>query len=126
MAWVQIGPPACDSDLLPHLRNTTFYDIFAAAEPTDDVTCPAGYTPVKTGETKILECLQVLPGMELLASRLETRRHACTACIGGCYYVQLSRGATGQLTLTHHTHLSCCRIPYTCDAMLLRCNAVVN
>lgn len=83
MAWTQIGPEACNDDLMPHLRNTTFYDIFAAGEPTDDVTCPAGYTPVKTGETKMLECLQVKPGMELLASRFETRRCA-HACIGGC------------------------------------------
>lgn len=73
MTWIQIGPAACDDDLLPHVRNTTFYDIFNVAEPTDEWTCPAGYTSVKTAEK--LECLHVKVGRELLASRFETRRY---------------------------------------------------
>lgn len=77
MSWIQIGPPACNVDLQPHMRNTTFYDLFTAAPPLADATCPPGYAAAKTGDTFALECLQVKAGQELLASRFETRR-CCT------------------------------------------------
>lgn len=72
VTWMQLGPEACNEDIVPYMRTTTFYDIFNTTQPLDDVSCPAGYTPVKTG--KSLECLAVKEGMELLASRFETRR----------------------------------------------------
>ena len=51
-----------------------FSDIFETADLTADGTCPTGF-PSSNAEGRA-ECLKVKPGMEMLASRLETRRYA--------------------------------------------------
>jgi uncharacterized protein len=51
-----------------------FSDIFEAKKPGEDNSCEEGFTSINT--TTGHECLQVKPGMEAVASRLETRRYA--------------------------------------------------
>ncbi len=58
---------------------TTFNDIFDRQEPAEGGGCAAGYTEVN--HTYGHECLMLKPGMEVAASRLETRRYA--AMLGG-------------------------------------------
>lgn len=55
----------------------TFADIFEAETPNGDGTCPtAGFKAVRGANSENLECLKLKPGMELPASRFETRRYA--------------------------------------------------
>jgi secreted PhoX family phosphatase len=95
MKWYQtsgVGAGAADLDWIPlgHATNAevaalitsniTFSDIFDDAAPIVDglgveSSCPIGYTPVNVGDP-LTECLSLVPGMELAASRLETRRYA--------------------------------------------------
>jgi len=87
--WVQTGDingGSADLDWIPLGRanaaeiktaiddKTRFSDIFDAADPLADATCPAGFTSINTEVGQ--ECLAVKPGMETIASRLETRRYA--------------------------------------------------
>lgn len=51
-----------------------FSDMFDAAPMSGSGGCPEGFGPSNAGERP--ECLRVKPGMEVLASRLETRRLA--------------------------------------------------
>jgi secreted PhoX family phosphatase len=51
-----------------------FSDIFETASPNEDNTCPAGFTSINTEIGH--ECLMVKPGMDMIASRLESRRYA--------------------------------------------------
>lgn len=51
-----------------------FSDLFETADMNDDGTCPEGFS-ASNAEGRA-ECLKVKPGMESLASRLETRRYA--------------------------------------------------
>jgi secreted PhoX family phosphatase len=58
-----------------------FEDIFDAQIPNADDSCNEGYTLVAKGHAATTgdtykECLKVKPGMEVAASRLETRRYA--------------------------------------------------
>jgi hypothetical protein len=55
----------------------TFASIFDAEAPANNGTCQtAGFKPVRGANAETLECLRLKPGMELAASRLETRRYA--------------------------------------------------
>nr|ANY58019.1 alkaline phosphatase [uncultured bacterium] len=63
-----------------------FQDIFDT-EPVNESACSAGFTLVRAnGDNEDLECLKLRPGMELAASRLETRRYS------------VLKGATAELT----------------------------
>jgi secreted PhoX family phosphatase len=79
LAWVNLGH-ASDAHIRELYLNKkiTFGDLFAEKAPTkkEDGTyrCPAQFTLVK--HTYGLECLKVKPGMDIAASRLETRRYA--------------------------------------------------
>jgi uncharacterized protein len=93
LEWISLGR-AAESDLIPHLRNTSFSDLFDTADPIVPPaasasfvpegapaaaaaagTCPPGFRSINAygvGQ----ECLRVKEGKELLASRFETRRYA--------------------------------------------------
>lgn len=74
LEWIDLGHAT--SDAVKELIDSriTFDQIFDAVDPNEDGTCAAGYTSVNT--TWGQECLMVKEGMELAASRLETRRYA--------------------------------------------------
>jgi secreted PhoX family phosphatase len=73
--WISLGHASQD-ELRPAIRerDVRFDELFTAADPDASGGCPAGMasTNTLTGH----ECLAVKPGMDLLASRLETRRYA--------------------------------------------------
>ncbi len=74
LSWVNLGH-ADDVSIREAIESgITFSDIFATARPADNGTCSQGFTAVHTATGQ--ECLQVRPGMEKVASRLETRRYA--------------------------------------------------
>jgi secreted PhoX family phosphatase len=74
LEWVNLGH-ADNNAIQKAIENgVRFSDIFAVATPKDDGTCEEGFTSVNT--TTGHECLQVKPGMDSLASRLEARRYA--------------------------------------------------
>lgn len=71
----------------------TFNDIFEAETPNTDGTCPtAGFKAVRGANSVELECLKLKPGMELAASRLETRRYA--AMLGATTELNKEEGLT--------------------------------
>jgi secreted PhoX family phosphatase len=55
-------------------KGTTFSDIFETARIGEEGGCPEGFRG--SNANGVPECLKVKPGMELAASRLETRRYA--------------------------------------------------
>lgn len=52
----------------------SFSSIFTAGQANADGTCEEGFTSINTTDGH--ECLQLKPGMETIASRVETRRYA--------------------------------------------------
>ena len=95
--WISLGH-ASDAEVQTLLdSNTGFADIFTTAapllggnnQPTGD--CPDGYTSINAGDWG-LECLALVPGMELAASRLETRRYA--AMLGATVELRKEEGVT--------------------------------
>ncbi len=76
LSWVDLGH-AKASEIRHHLdRGIRFGDLFAAADPAQG-SCPEGFDSINTGHhAPFQECLRLRPGMELAASRLETRRYA--------------------------------------------------
>ncbi len=74
ITWVNLGH-AADKEIHSFVLNDAmFEDMFNAAEPAGEGKCPFGFTSVNT--TWGFECLQVKPGMDKYASRLESRRYA--------------------------------------------------
>lgn len=75
LTWVDLGH-ADDATIRAEVaKRPVFDDLFNTAEP--DATsnaCPTDFTSINTEAGR--ECLQVKPGMEVIASRLETRRYA--------------------------------------------------
>lgn len=73
MEWIDLGH-ARGVDIARLIdRGVTFGDLFDRREPLDG-GCPSGFTGIETDGRA--ECLAVKPGMEMAASRLETRRYA--------------------------------------------------
>ena len=74
ISWVDLGE--ADSASVKALidNGIKFDDIFERQKISDDGKCPQGYGPSVANSVR--ECLQVKPGMEMAASRLETRRYA--------------------------------------------------
>lgn len=66
--WIDLGH-AADADIPTDVRFDALFDR-AAADPA----CAAGWTRVENNGAP--ECLRLRPGMDTLASRLETRRYA--------------------------------------------------
>nr|WP_320050852.1 alkaline phosphatase PhoX [uncultured Desulfuromonas sp.] len=79
LSWISLGH-ATDSEIDAMLTGEdklTFDDIFSVENPAADGTCSVGFIPVNAGhESPYLECLQLKAGMDVAASRLETRRYA--------------------------------------------------
>ncbi len=92
--WISLGH-ATQTDVQTLIDNrTSFSDIFTTAEPNADNTCPDGFTPINTNSDDGVgqECLQLQTGMELAASRLETRRYA--AMLGATTEFRKEEGIT--------------------------------
>lgn len=74
LTWVDLGH-ADNAEVAKALETgVKFSDLFETAKIADDGTCPAGFSPSNAEERA--ECLKVKPGMEMVASRVETRRYA--------------------------------------------------
>jgi hypothetical protein len=74
--WIELGHATEDAIRASVEQRIRFTDIFDIGFPDQDTnTCPEGFTSVNAGEYGP-ECLAVRVGMEMLASRLETRRYA--------------------------------------------------
>lgn len=82
--WISLGH-ATDAQIQARLssKDLTFDDLFEHADPVDGV-CPSELSSIRTYAGH--ECLAVREGMDLLASRVETRRYAAL------------QGATTELT----------------------------
>jgi secreted PhoX family phosphatase len=74
ITWTPLGPSATDGQVKKLIDDgTRFSDIFEYAAPTG-TTCPADFKFVNADYRP--ECLKLKNGMELAASRLETKRYA--------------------------------------------------
>lgn len=72
--WISLGHATSD-EVKAYIDNgTKFYDIFDIADVAENGTCADGFSPINTSDGA--ECLQIKKGMEVAASRLETRRYA--------------------------------------------------
>jgi secreted PhoX family phosphatase len=72
--WIDLGH-ADNATVAKALEDgITFDDMFERTDIADDGSCPSGFLSSNAEERA--ECLKVKPGMEALASRLETRRYA--------------------------------------------------
>lgn len=90
LKWIDLGH-ATSADVKALIeKGTKFHDIFDVADMGEDGTCPEGFTAVNT--TDGAECLKIKDGMELAASRLETRRYA--AMKGGTTEFRKEEGIT--------------------------------
>ena len=74
VSWVDLGHATSAEIAAVVARKPAFADIFEAVDPAEDGSCAAGFTSINT--TPGHECLKVKDGMDLAASRLETRRYA--------------------------------------------------
>jgi secreted PhoX family phosphatase len=74
LSWVDLGHADDAAVKALVAKGTKFADIFETAKMADDGTCPAGFGGSVANGAR--ECLKVKDGMELAASRLETRRYA--------------------------------------------------
>ena len=74
LTWVDLGH--ADSAMVSKAiaGGVSFSDLFETAKIADDGSCPSGFA-ASNAEAQA-ECLKVKPGMETLASRIETRRYA--------------------------------------------------
>ena len=74
LEWVDLGH-ANDADVQAGIEaDTKFSDLFETAEIAEDGTCAEGF--LSSNAEGASECLKVKPGMDMLASRIETRRYA--------------------------------------------------
>ena len=93
LSWINLGHSS-NEEMTPYIRGdkqVKFSDIFDTAEITDDKRCPEGFTTINAGDNK-QECLRIKPGMEKVASRLETRRYA--AMMGATTELRKEEGIT--------------------------------
>jgi hypothetical protein len=78
--WIELGVSAKSADVELLVKNgIKFSDIFETEAPSPPGTCPsaaAGFKSVNTDAAVPSECIRLKPGMELAASRLESRRYA--------------------------------------------------
>lgn len=90
LEWIDLGH-ANSGDIADAIASgVSFNDIFATAEPAGEGVCPADFSGVNTSAG--FECLAVKPGMETVASRLETRRYA--ALMGATTELRKEEGIT--------------------------------
>lgn len=90
LTWIDLGH-ASDAEVQSIVDAApTFHDIFDAVAPAEDFACAGGYVSINTSAGQ--ECLAVRPGMEIAASRLETRRFA--AMMGATTELRKEEGVT--------------------------------
>lgn len=90
LEWINLGHATNDEIGALIAAPTTFDQLFDAAKPAEDGSCPAGLKSINA-EFKH-ECLAPKPGMETAASRLETGRYA--AYMGATTEFRKLEGAT--------------------------------
>lgn len=74
LKWVNLGHSS-NSNIKKALdKKIKFTDIFEKVSASKDMTCPSGFNSINT--TMKHECLKVKPGMDEVASRMESRRYA--------------------------------------------------
>ncbi|PTV95469.1 hypothetical protein C8J27_104105 [Rhodobacter aestuarii] len=74
LEWVDLGH-ATDAEIAEAIaKKPAFSDIFEATDLGEGDTCADGFAPSNAEGVK--QCLKVKPGMEAVASRIETRRYA--------------------------------------------------
>ncbi len=90
--WIDLGH-ATNAQISSYVdQGLTFADIFTATAPNNN-GCPSGFTSINAGhEDGKHQCLQLKPGMEQAASRLETRRYA--AMLGATTEIRKEEGIT--------------------------------
>ena len=92
LSWISLGH-ARDADIKPYVDGdsiTTFAAIFDSASPVNNI-CPTGFSSInQNGRGQ--ECLKVKDGMDIVASRLETRRYA--AIMGATTELRKEEGVT--------------------------------
>lgn len=74
LEWIDLGHGDDASVAAAIKAGTRFSDLFETAGIGDDGSCPEGF--LSSNAEGRAECLKVKPGMDMLASRLETRRYA--------------------------------------------------
>ncbi len=75
--WIELGTNARSSDVQALVDGgITFSQIFDTQPMVADGTCPTGFKSINVDAAIAGECLQLKTGMELAASRLESRRYA--------------------------------------------------
>ncbi|RAZ82897.1 PhoX family protein [Cereibacter johrii] len=72
--WIDLGHADTATIRTAIEKGVKFSDIFETAAMAEDGTCPEGF--LSSNAEDRAECLKVRPGMEAVASRLETRRYA--------------------------------------------------
>lgn len=95
LEWISLGN-ASDTEIDALIeKGVAFDDIFEKAQSLADDTaqCPAGFSSINTSVGH--ECLKLRPGMEVAASRLETRRYA--AMLGGTTEFRKMEGVTANI-----------------------------
>lgn len=79
ISWIDLGHSS-DAEIASALKfGVKFSDLFETTKFKEDGSCPEGF--VSSNAEARAECLKVKPGMEVLASRLETRRYS--SMLGG-------------------------------------------
>jgi secreted PhoX family phosphatase len=91
--WIELGTSARSSDVQALVDGgITFSQIFDTQPLAVDGTCPVDYKSVNVDAAAPGECLKLKTGMELAASRLESRRYA--AYLGGTTEFRKIEGIT--------------------------------
>jgi hypothetical protein len=94
--WIELGTSAKDADVATLVDNgIAFSDIFETETPNADGTCPSaasGFKSINTDSVAKNECVRLRTGMELAASRLESRRYA--AYVGATTEFRKTEGMT--------------------------------
>ncbi|SOC10875.1 PhoX family protein [Rhodobacter maris] len=74
LEWIDLGH-ATEAEIAAAIaKKPIFSDIFEATDLGEGGTCAMDFAP--SNAEGVLECLKVKPGMEVVASRIETRRYA--------------------------------------------------
>ncbi len=90
ISWIDLGHTD-DATVRKAIESgVTFSDLFETADMAEDGTCPAGF--LASNAESAAECLKVKPGMEAIASRVETRRYA--AMLGATTEFRKMEGST--------------------------------
>ena len=90
LSWVDLGHATSDDVHAQIEKGLEFSDIFDKQDMAEDGSCAEGFSPSVANEVQ--ECLKVKDGMDLAASRLETRRYA--AIKGATVEIRKEEGIT--------------------------------